>query len=131
LGISDDGLGSFDIVEENLWRFIKLYPDYLQRGLSVTTTANTDFRKTNDFLKDFSLYYPSMVINSVNSFLGVNHVMDTVACERTGCGCLESDVRNEVPDFLDWTNEQIEKLHACLSDYKTTLLCSWERGASE
>jgi len=126
-----DGRGSFDVVEENLWRFVELYPDYLKRGLSVTTTACTNFRKTNEFLKDVTLFYPSIIINGTNPFLGVNYPIDAVACERAGCARLESASRNAVPDFLDWTNERIEKMQECLNDFKATLLRSWQQACDE
>ena len=57
--------GSYDIVMNNIQRFVKLYPEYRRRGLAVTVTGQLKIAEINALLKELTVSFPGIRITFV------------------------------------------------------------------
>lgn len=56
---------SHDIIMRNIARFIDLYPDYQQRGLSITITATSSMEVLDEFFRKLQIHFPLINANFV------------------------------------------------------------------
>jgi len=62
-----DGSGSFELIEKNLRRFAKRYPEFKKRGLNVTLTPPLDLEATACFIEELYPDYPVSRVALVNT----------------------------------------------------------------
>ena len=87
-----NGKGSFETVYANLKRFVKRYPDYLKRGLSLTLAPPLDLDETAKFVDEVLLDFPLSRVAIVNT--GPESLNDLATVTRYGCrtACSKSEM---------------------------------------
>ena len=127
-----NGLGTFDIILKNLYRFKELYPDFMGRGISLTLTADNDFYMTNQVIKELIESYPTLIVNFVNS--NTNSLRNSLSCECEQSGCTRSQefqAQESVPSFLNWTPESLKRYQDCQNQFQEMLFMSPEMARNE
>lgn len=96
--IYPNGKGSFETVTGNLHRFVERYPDYCQRGLSVTLAPPIDLEVTGRFIADLYPHFPVSRVGLVNPGNEYRFMDDSENATRYGCftpDCCKSPVDPE------------------------------------
>jgi uncharacterized protein len=127
-----NGLGTFDIVRKNMLRFAELYPDFMGRGISLTLTADNNFSQTNLTIKELIPYYPTLIVNFVNT--EVTPVKNDLSCECDQNSCvrpMEQTITENVPSFINWTSESLAHYRHCQQQFQELLFTSLEKARYE
>jgi len=80
-----EGQGSFDVVENNLRRFAGRYPDFKNRGLSVTLAPPLDLESTARWIEELYSAYPVSRVALVNTGTGSRIRDGKTGVTRSGC----------------------------------------------
>jgi hypothetical protein len=110
-------------------RFAELFPDFMGRGISLTLTADNDFVQTNEMVKELIQYYPTLIVNFVNS--DVSLIPNSSACDCGQNSCVRSCEETALPTFLNWSPESLSRYHQCWNQFHKLFFNSVERARKE
>ncbi|GHT10603.1 Cys-rich peptide radical SAM maturase CcpM [Planctomycetales bacterium] len=120
----NNGEGSYDLVRKNMQRFVELYPDFYGRGISLTLTADNDFEETNRVVKELIPYYPTVLVNFVNS--SIDFPLEP-CCEHNTDECC----KDRTPQFHIWNQDFINRYQSLYKKFEDMLFVSPEQARKE
>ncbi len=115
--------GSFETVTKNLKRFVDLYPDYRQRGLSITLAPPLRWEETDELVRDLYQKYPLSRVGLVNP--GPDMMVNgcSTSCECDSKGMASTDSLKAYQSFSEADRQKIgEQFQLFVKELETTSL---------
>ena len=115
--------GSFETVMKNLKRFVELYPNYLQRGLSITLAPPLKWEETDKLVRELYHKYPLSRVGLVNP--GPEAMINgcPASCECDSKGIASTDSQKAYLCFSESDRQKIgEQFQLFVRELEKTLL---------
>ena len=126
----ETGAGSFDVIEQNINRFIELYPKYDKRGIITTLTADNDFYSSNVFMRRYKQYFPVLIVNYVSDDVEIDAKSKQYCSNTFSCAASYCDNQKIIP-FVNWTIERQDFYDKCFNMFYSQLTHSVENAKND